>query len=375
MRKIFFGIVIFFLLCTYSYAGCGDNVDVSGVSYVVERESNGYYIVFSGFENLFPGQEITNVRGNLDGGSFLCDVPMPHSLNGRFNYDEYQTLGKRADNKWYLKVPYDWIVKIGSNTIKLVFTVDSVAHVASEIITINRPTIDIPSIGEKYSFIDTLNYNYLIPPDVGDDYTVENRNFDIEAAFPYEDENLKYKIGIIRDLLLIESLKNNESNALNNLLQYAKNDNSVEFQVFFDPYGQNRGYSYDDWDIKENVIYYFYVDYNDPGYSNTEGITVLQGISNYNNTFLTNEVDYSKMSNALYAVAPDNNVDDNPNSNNDVNNNTNNDTNNDQIVNKPVDTGTVDNPGTGLYIGIGLIVLLMFMFCLSRFNEKKIYKI
>ncbi len=89
MRKIFFGIVIFFLLCTYSYAGCGDNVDVSGVSYVVERESNGYYIVFSGFENLFPGQEMKNVRGYLDDGFYLCKVPMPNFLDGIFDYDEY----------------------------------------------------------------------------------------------------------------------------------------------------------------------------------------------------------------------------------------------------------------------------------------------
>ncbi|MBR6133247.1 MAG: hypothetical protein IKQ29_00860 [Bacilli bacterium] len=379
MRRILFGFIIFMFFISNIKADevCGDDVDPTGVSYVVERNDYGYQIIFTGLDNLFPGQTISSIRGIIDGSIFTCNGLYFHAIDGTFHYNEPHNLTKNSDGKWVFSVPNDWVLRNGNDKISLNLLVNNVYYNLSELINITKPNIELPSLNERYSFKDTSLTGPIHHSDDGD--TIEHRTYYIAGNFPYSTASLNYKVGIIKDMFLLESLENNSPDALSNLLQYAKNDDSVEPQIYADPFGISTAISYDDWDIKENVIYYFYVDYKFSGYSNTEGVSVLQGVSEFGNILLSDEVDFSKMSNALYAVDPNTNPDGNQDTNVDDNNdNNNNDSNVEEVKNdnKPVDTSTVDNPSTGLSIGIITIcVLLIIGILIFKYNRRKMFKI
>ena len=375
MKKIIFCFIIFILFMPYIKADetCGDDVNPTGVSYVVERSNSDYHIIFTGLDNLFPSQTISKIQGNISGEVYSCGMYTFESIDGTFHYNEFYDLTKNSDGKWVFRVPGDWILKDGTNKISLSFIVDNVRYNLSELINITKPNIELPSLNERYYFTETSSLNGVIHHSDGED-TIEHRTYYIAGNFPYRTASLKYKVGIIKDMFLLESLESNSSDAYNSLLLYAKNDNSVETTLYGDPFGMSTAIRYDDWDIKENVIYYFYVDYRFSGYSNTEGVSVLQGVSKYGNILLSNEVDYSKMSNALYAVAPDN--DDGGNQNDNTGTNGNNNQEDNVPVNKPVSNETVDNPNTGLSIGIITIcVLLIIGILIFKYNRRKMFKI
>ncbi len=397
MKKVIFGFIILILFATQVKAGDledGEIVDIGNqITYTIEenKSKNEIVIKLFGISNLYP-EGLSEIYYNIDGSNFSCAIQDIVIGGGGYSFTRTNRVFKK-DDYWYMKLNSSWLLLDGFNNLKLIFNVNDVCHEANKSIVLEKPSFDYVSKDDRYKF---EQYNGNSPVyDMFDGELVLRKNkffYLIGKNYPYDNKSLKIKVGLIRDVFVLESLQDNSSDAMESLLAYAKNDqDGIEKNLTQAPMPDPFVINYEDWDLKDNALYYCYAKYIDSGFSDTDGIIVLQYRDvDGHYVLLTDEIDYSIMSNALYAVAPDNNVDDNPNSNNDVtnntnntnnntnndtNNNANNDTNNDQIVNKPVDTGTVDNPGTGLYIGIGLIVLLMFMFCLSKFNEKKIYKI
>lgn len=90
------------------------------------------------------------------------------------------------------------------------------------------------------------------------------------------DRNIKYKIGIVTDNSILNSIKNEESDALEKLLNYAKNDSNGITQSINTSNYQNTISVSDTVDINAGVYYYAYY-YTDDEYYPVYDIDLHQG--------------------------------------------------------------------------------------------------
>jgi len=385
MKRVLFSVIVFLLLIPFVYADdyvYGGEVDITGkINYSIIDVPSQYlsgkaiHVRFTGMSNIIPNTVFSYIDVNKD-GNYICRgegdyVPLI-SYDGTAHLEETKSLTKVDNDTWDLNVYNLWMFVDGYDTFMFGFYVGNTCY-KSTILNIDRSTYinnNLPPVNERYTIYPDAFVDGFVHVN---DETVADRGIDIDSMYPYDNDNLQIKYGLIKDMLILDDLKNDVSGVYERVIEYAKNDSNG---TTFDHIIVNNGYDiydYSDIDVEKNAIYYFYIKYKDHGrqsynFHNTDGIVILQGTDSDNPRF-TNTVDYSKMSNALYAVAPDTSVNNGENNTLENNNNENNNGNNKQ-------TGTVVNPSTGLSIGIiGICLLLIVIVLINKYNKKKLYKL
>lgn len=198
-------------------------------------------------------------------------------------------------------------------------------------VTVEKPAI--PALGNRYQF-------YLFS---GNDSVDYNQTLSTFPLFPYSGEKgshqLITKIGIINDKNLLKKLSKGESDALQTLLDYAKNNEGTSFKYADEHYYQN---DIGTFQVQNGVYYYVYTSYDntDGLYRDFDDVTVVMG----ENGMLVNDVKWE--------------ASDNDNSNN----------------NEYVDTPT-ENPKTGLYYSLGILSIILVAGSIIVIRLKKHNKI
>lgn len=298
------------------------NVDNSGVSITatatlslelklngIEQEDNTKLYVY-----LSDGEE-PPVTQTKDG----CQVD-----ESSHDYTKFKSVSNDAKNRIY--VDNDWYILKGYTKAYVVkrFYDNANGGVYCEVlnpVTVEKPAI--PSLGNRYK-ISLYSDNLL-------DY------LSTYVLFPYDGEKgshqLIKKIGIINDKNLLKKLSKEESDALQILLDYAKNNEGTIFKY------SDKHYSGNDigtFRVQNGAYYYIYTTYDnaDGLYCDLDDVTVVMG--EYDT--LTNDVKWEES--------------EEENNNNNNNNNTNGDNN--QYVDVPT-----ENPKTGLYYGLSILIILL----------------
>ncbi len=332
------------------------DVDIgTKIDYQFGRYDGKYYLAFYGTKNVLPGKNISKVYVSFDGSYYMPNIGYsPYSGDTVFNNPQEltDTFGVLA-----LEIPGYWAITDRSKNITISYAATGGCYKSKTNLVTRRPSnIYKPGLGKKY--------NISIRND---------KSIYMSGNYVYDFGTRKFRIGAIHDVNLIEDLAAKRSGSLSNLLEFAKNDDGL-FNTIYYTSNVLQAPKYD-MEVEKNALYYMYV-YSDD-YYDSDDVYVLQG-TDENIPLLTTTVDYSKIVGGSHnAVDPDT-VDDQDDDQETNVDNKNDDTSNHEDVkndDKVVDTGTVDNPGTGLVISVGLIVMLMFILCLSKFNKKKIYKI
>ncbi len=195
----------------------------------------------------------------------------------------------------------------------------------------------------------------------------------VSGASPYDEEKYDVKFGLIKDLSILEDLKDNKDDVYERIKEYAERDEGTTYVQTLRGSTVEYFYQYEPGDFEKNAIYYFYIKYPLDGrakytYYDTEGIVLLQG-TDEDQPILTSDIDFSKMSNALYAVAPDN---DTNQGEQDVASNSDNVVNDDNKVEEK-NNSVVENPNTGDAILICSGALIIGI-CIYKYSRRKMFK-
>lgn len=192
-------------------------------------------------------------------------------------------------------------------------------------VTVEKPAI--PALGNRYQF-------YLFSSD---------NTLSTFPLFPYDGEKgshqLITKIGIINDKNVLKKLSKGESDALQALLDYAKNNEGTTFKYADEHYYRN---DIGTFQVQNGAYYYVYTSYDntDGLYRDFDDVTVVMGEAG----MLVNDVKWEASNNG----------------------NTNN--------NEYVDTPT-ENPKTGLYCSLGILSILLVAGSIIVIRLKKHNKI
>lgn len=304
------------------------NVDNSGVSITatatfeigaslelklngIEKEDNTDVYVY-----LSDGEE-PPVTQTKDG----CDYPATSNKD----YTKFKSV---TNNK--ISVDYDWyLLKDHTKAYIVKRTRDNANGGAYckvlKPVTFEKPAI--PSLGNRYQF-------YL--------FTNGGGYLDTFPLFPYFGENgthqLITKIGLINDKNVLKKLSKGESDALQALLDYAKNNEGTTFKYTDESHSTDIG----TFQVQNGAYYYVYTSYDntDGLYRDFDDVTVVMG----ENGMLVNDVKWE--------------ASDNDNSNN----------------NEYVDTPT-ENPKTGLYYSLGILSIILVAGSIIVIRLKKHNKI
>lgn len=215
-------------------------------------------------------------------------------------------------------------------------------------VTVEKPAI--PSLGNRYQF-------YLFSGNDSADY---NQTLSTYPLFPYSGENgshqLITKIGIINDKNVLKKLSKGESDALQVLLDYAKNNEGTTFKYADEHYYRN---DIGTFQVQNGAYYYVYTSYDntDGLYRDLDDVTVVMG----ENGMLVNDVKWEA------SVYDDLN-------NNEYNENTSGDISDDTNDDEYVDTPT-ENPKTGLYYSLSILSILLVTGSIIVIKLKKHNKI
>ena len=167
-------------------------------------------------------------------------------------------------NDWYMLNGYTsaYVIKRTRNTVDN--TTKYYCTYTKNPITITRP--DLPTLGNRYKI-------YLFTDE-------DSRGLDVFAQFPYTGENGSHtrytKIGKINDSSLIKKLAKQQSGSMNELLNYAKNNQGTTYTYNDNDYGRIDIKSFS---VTNGAYYFIYTTYqNDDGlYRDLSDVTVVQG--------------------------------------------------------------------------------------------------
>lgn len=314
------------------------NVDNSGVSITatatfevgaslelklngIEKEDNTDVYVY-----LSDGEE-PPVTQTKDG----CEVTISSS-----DYTKFKSVLNDKVNKNRINVEYDWYLLKGYTKAYVVKKSYDEVNYGYYCEVLNPVTVDkpaLPALGNRYQF-------YLFSRGDGGFLDQTLSTFPL---FPYYGEKgshqLVTKIGIINDKNLLKKLSKGESDTLQTLLDYAKNNEGTTFKYADEHYNDN---DIGTFQVQNGAYYYVYTSYDntDGLYRDFDDVTVVMG----ENGMLVNDVKWE--------------ASDYDNSNN----------------NEYVDTPT-ENPKTGLYYSLGILSIILVVGSIIVIRLKKHNKI
>ena len=384
MKKILFALIVFALLIVsvraddYTYGG---EVDITGkVNYQITNTSSqtsNVIIAFTGLDNLINNQTIDRIKLDVTGG-YLCEgetdqqIYYPEVLGGTITIDQLYSLTKVTNDKWTVSLPNQWLFAEGYNKFRFGFYVGNTCYKSSSYMSVSK---------DGYGNYLPIEGRYTINPEYAQyviyqpGEEIDIRSIKVVANGPYGNLRYDVKYGIIKDLLILNDLKDNVSGVYERVIDYAKND---EDGISYNEAHINTSYTTHDYsneNIEKNAYYYFYIKFGALphqyyNFIGTDGIVIMQGTDSDNPKFTTN-VDYSKIATLNYAVDPDAQPNSGPGSTTD-----NEDIGNQRGSNNPDALDTVANPSTGLSVGIISVCILIILFVtIHKFNNRKIFKI
>ena len=252
-------------------------ISVSGITKTVTPYSDGYYIEFSGFDSLIPDD--SSITGYFSFGTAVYnpeEITIPVAGAG-YRWNELHEMAK-VNGKWRASVPSEWVLTNNTSNIRLSFGSSRYCFISDQSIALTKPNPNGVPINERY----TVSFDS------------SDRKLNIVGNDIYTSYNLTIKAGTIKDMTILNKLKNGTSGAYDDLLTYAQNDNKglgMSYVNLVNGSGALTSYSYAP---VKNVVYYFYIKYNGD-YTNTDGIIVVQGADN---ELFTTSVNYNTMTNS-----------------------------------------------------------------------------
>ncbi len=213
----------------------------------------------------------------------------------------------------------------------------SACHITSKAIKFNKP--ELKAINSRYGI------------------SFSGANLNVTKLFPYYEGgrfDLTTKIGVITDSAIITKLSSGDASAYNDVLTHAKGDSSATFTLNYKDNATTFG-SIDTTKIEINKIYYIYTSFdNKTVLRDIDGITIAQGKQGESSSYL--ELDPSKIDYTL--AGGDSHGAADPGDSN------------------PPPSNVPDNPGTGLTLGIGAMVLfLVGIIVLTIKSKRKFYRV
>ncbi|MBR6133246.1 MAG: hypothetical protein IKQ29_00855 [Bacilli bacterium] len=215
----------------------------------------------------------------------------------------------------------------GSNTL---------CKISSKAIKVDKP--ELKAINSRYSI------------------SFSGANLSVTKLFPYYEAglfDLTTKIGVITNTDIITKLSNGDASAYNDILSFAKSDSNAAFSLKYKDNASSFG-SIDTSKIEINKIYYIYTSFdNKTELRDIDGITIAQGKTGESSSYLeldATKIDYTLAGGSSHGAADPG--DSNPPSN------------------------VPDNPGTGLTLSIGAMVLFLIgIIVLTMKSKRKFYRV
>ena len=215
--------------------------------------------------------------------------------------------------------------------------VTSTCQISNKAIKVNKPELK------------ALNSRYTI--------SFSGANLNVTKLFPYYEAgkfDMTTKIGVVTDTNIITKLSNGDASAYSDVLSFAKSDSSAAFSLKYKDNASSFG-SIDTSKIEINKIYYIYTSFdNKTELRDIDGITIAQGKTGESSSYL--ELDATKIDYTLAGGSSHGAVD--PGDSN------------------PPPSNVPDNPGTGLTLSIGALVLfLVGIIVLTMKSKRKFYRV
>ena len=211
-----------------------------------------YYVYFSNNNNEVP---------EIPDGPSGCGISL---VEDRSDLSKFK-LVPGADGK--ISISHDYYLLKGyqyAYVVKTTYQADEKWHceITSTPITVEKASL--PKLGERYSYFNSTN---------------NKKKYDVSKKFPYDsgsfpigDHKLTTKIGVINDISLLRKLSKSESGSLEELLNYAKNNEGTSYTYQDDEY-----YPIDISNINlvEGSYYYVYTTYTDELYRDISDVDLV----------------------------------------------------------------------------------------------------